>query len=117
MVVWTKTKADFVLEIWNEHFGPRSTWEFATAPAHKGTQRRVEFDRINKLLSELIGCTEGGLKSLAYALTGKTWDDANGRKWTYWLVAKAIEIDFMSPDEAPAIAHGNTLPDEPSEAR
>jgi len=54
---WSKTKAEFVVDVMHEHFGPKSSWELKTFPDHKGTERRREFDRLVELLSELMAAS------------------------------------------------------------
>jgi hypothetical protein len=42
-------------------------------------------------------------KTTLDALNGRAWDDPNARKWTYWIIGKALEIGFIKPEEAPPI--------------
>jgi hypothetical protein len=66
--IWTKTKAEFVIEMIHEHFGRKRDWELATAPARKGTPRRAEFDRMIEVLAGGHWLHPGRFKS--YALRG-----------------------------------------------
>jgi hypothetical protein len=103
--IWTKTKAELVIEIMHEQFGPKSRWEFATVPARTGTETRAKFDRTVELLAEIIGCAPGGVRMTLDAVRGHQFrNDPHVRKWVYVIVAKALEIGFITPEEAPPIA-------------
>jgi len=104
--IWTKTKAEFVIEIMHEQFGPKRDWKLAGYPDHLGTPTRAKFDRTIELLAELIGAAPNGVELVVSAVSGRTWRDPAGIKWIYWIVAKAIEIGFITPEEAPPLGEG-----------
>jgi hypothetical protein len=115
--IWTKTKAEFVIEMMHDRFGPKSTWVFASAPDRRGTSRRAAFDHLIEVLAEVIGCKPNGIRVTLNTLSGRTWpSDPNVRKWSYWIIGKALEIGFITPQEAPpigmAIATDDEVPEE-----
>jgi hypothetical protein len=112
---WTKADAELVIETTHKRFGPRRTWKYKTVPAAKGTERRTEYDRMVEELANQLGFAPGGITMTINAVNGPPYaDDKVSHYWTYFIVAKALEIGHITAKEAPPIgkASRDGVPDD-----
>ena len=96
--IWSKTKAEFVVEIIHDQLGPRSSWPRKTRAANP------RYRELCRQLAEVIGCKPGGIDMTVQVAAGvRSYSDPRNRKWTFWLIAKALEIGFITPEETPVL--------------
>jgi len=102
--VWTKAKAEFVVEAIHAFCGPHSRWGLKTAPAPKGTERRDRYEELCRKLATYVGSNANGVKVCVQStFMNQWWHDPMARQWAIWAISKALEVGFITPEESPMI--------------